>query len=150
MIGTVSKEELASALGLSEHLKSMLLTYELRHWAANLGSDEVKVKWSLFLSRLDSMVKSGNVDDSLVLHLIHYLSTLDSATLLEKIGKMSSERQARFLVLLNWVSTQGPDQSQKNNARSVCERILMAYRMDKFPEVYSSERIARAIQIVSS
>jgi len=150
MAGTVSREELASALGLSEHIKEMLFSYELSHWAANLKSNDVKVKWSGFLSRLDVMVKKGKVNDTLVLHLIHYLSTLDSASLLGKIGEMNRDRQVRFLVLLNWVATEGPDQSQRNNANSVCERILMAYRMDTFPEVYSEERITRAIQIADS
>jgi hypothetical protein len=150
MTGNVSNEELSAALSLGDHIKARIMDYEKKNWAANLSASAVKAEWSDFLSKLESSIKNNTINDEYLLSLINYLSTIDSVSLLEKIKQLDLNRQERFLQLLNWVAKKSPDQSQRENASQVCERILMAYRMEMYPEVYSAERISRAIQIIQS
>jgi hypothetical protein len=150
MTGNVSDQELSAALSLGEGVKRRIMDYEKKSWAANLSAGDVKKQWISFLSKLESAIKRNIIDDNSLLTLIHYLSTIDSVSLLEQIKKLDSERQQRFLQLLNWVAKESPDEAQRRNASQVCERILMAYRMEKYPEVYSPARMARAVQIIQS
>lgn len=150
MTGNVSNEELESALSLGDNIKARIMDYEKKSWAANLSASAVKGQWASFLAKLESAIKNNKIDDEYLLTLINYLSTMDSVSLLEQIKKLDSDRQERFLQLLNWVGMKSPIKEQRESATQVCERILMAYRMQKYPEVYSPARLARAVQIIKS
>tara|TARA_B100000949_G_C14287409_1_gene455073 strand:+ start:5134 stop:5622 length:489 start_codon:yes stop_codon:yes gene_type:complete len=150
MSGTLGKEQLEAALGLSESIKSMLRDFETKNWAANLSAPEVKKQWGMFISALESAVKTDRVNDELLINLIRFLSTLDSAALLEQIGQLDDGRQVRFMELMNWVAQESPDEGQRKNASQVRERILMTYRLNRYPDVYSTSRLARAYHVISS
>ena len=150
MKGKVSKEELDAALGLSDEVKNRINAYERNHWAANLDSPDMQISWGKFLSKLGHAIKNNSFSDELLVSLIHYLSTMDTVKLLDEVRKLDESRQTRFLQLLDWVAEESPDPSQRANAKSVKERILMAYRLNMYPEIYSPARLARAAQIVSS
>jgi hypothetical protein len=146
----VTSEQLKSALRLSDDLKGKIRDYEQRSWAANLSAPDLKIPWAAFLSKLEKSLKSNLFDDDLLISLIQYLSTLDTISLLEKIGELDIVRQTRFLQLLNWVAQESPDQERRQSAGYVIERMLMAYRYDRYREVYSQSRLVRAIKILSS
>jgi hypothetical protein len=150
MKGNVGNEELHSALNLSENVKSQIKDYETRNWAANLSASNMSDTWSQFISKLDSAIKEDKLDDGSIINLINYLSTIDTASLLEQIGKLNPARQNRFLELLNWMAQKSPVEEKKLAAEMVRERILMTHRMNKYPEIYSPTRLARAAQIVLS
>jgi hypothetical protein len=150
MKGNVGNEELHSALNLSENVKNQIKDYETKNWAANLSASSMSETWSQFISKLDSAIKEDKLDDESIINLINYLSTIDTASLLEQIGKLNPARQNRFLELLNWMAQKSPVEEKKIAAEMVRERILMTHRMNKYPEIYSPTRLARAAQIVLS
>lgn len=150
MQGSISSKELNCALSLDAGVKEKIAKYEKANWAANLSSPSVKLTWRKFLSKLEKAVSSEKLNDNLLIELIHYLSTKDSVDLIEQIGKLNQDRQVRFLELLNWVSTNGANAEQRENAGQVRERILMLYRMKEYPKIYSQARITRAMHIIKS
>lgn len=150
MSGNVSRNELKSAIDLNDELKGKINTYEQGHWAANLSSPEMKLPWSTFIAKLNSAIKKDSLQDSELINIMHFISTMDTVLLLEEIGKLDESRQSRFLDLLNWIAKDSPDESQRLNAQTIKERILMAYRLGTYQEVYSLTRLARATQLISS
>ncbi len=150
MTGNVSKEELGAALSLSEGVKGQIDAYEHRNWAVNLNAPDLKIPWSEFLSAFERGIKAGQFKNNEIVSLINYLSTMDTVGLLAKVGELDPTRQARFLQLLNWVASESKDMSQRSSAKGVQERILMAYRLENYPKIYSTARIARATQVMSS
>ena len=136
MRGTITEREFSSALNLSDELKEKLSNYETNNWAANISSSEVRRVWKGFVKELAVAMKEGRVNDNEIVGFIHYLTTIDTAVLLEQLGTLDEGVKARFLNLLNWVSQKSPELSQKKNAQSVVNRILMAYRLEVYPIVY--------------
>jgi mRNA-degrading endonuclease YafQ of YafQ-DinJ toxin-antitoxin module len=150
MIGNVSRKELIAALDINDELRNKISKYEQDNWAANISSPAMQVSWKTFLKSLERNIADNTLDDNTLIELIHFLSTTDSVELLDKIGELDPSRQSRFLELLNWVSEKSPSQQQKENACHVKERILMIYRMQQYPKIYSPARMARAAHIVKS
>lgn len=150
MRGTVTERELTSALRLDESLKSKLSEYEKSNWAANISSVEVRRIWTRFVKELGVALRENRVNDSDLVDFIHYLSTIDTVVLLAQLGKLDESMKTRFLQLLNWVSQKSPELSQRLNAQSVVDRILMAYRLETYPTVYSEERLAKAFKCVQN
>jgi len=147
--GIITTEELGAALNLSPSVQERVNDYERQNWAANLSSPDIHKQWTRFLSVMERALISNVIDDDFLINLIHYLSTMDTVLLLEQVRKLNEKRQSRFLELLNWIADESPDASQKANAASVRERILMAYRLDQYPHIYSPARLSRAIRVIS-
>jgi len=150
MSGSVSTNELDAALKLNDDLKLKINNYEQGHWAANLSTPEMKTSWSHFIKKLGVAIKKDKLDDDQLVQLMHFISTMDTVLLLDELRKLDKTRQTRFLDLLNWISVESPEESQRANASTVKERILMAYRLSMYPEVYSLSRLARATQLITS
>lgn len=146
--GTIGTGELKAALSLDKEIKGRIAQYEKENWAANLSTPVIQEDWRQFLRRLESALKSKSLDDEILIELIQHLSTQDSVALIDQIGKLNASRQSRFINLLNWVSdSEDAAESLRNGAVNVRERILMAYRMKQYPNVYSTQRLDRAIRL---
>jgi hypothetical protein len=150
MTGTVTTDTLKSALNLSDDLKKKIQEYETKNWAANLSAKTVSSTWQAFINKLGDAIKKDHLSDDVIIDLIQYLSTLDTANLLEEIGNLNPEKQKRFLDLMNWIVEFSPDENKRNAASNIRERVLMAYRLANYPNIYSSSRIERAMQVLSS
>lgn len=150
MSGNITVRELDSALSLNDDLKQKLTDYEKKNWAANISSPEVKKVWKKFIVRLSEAVKREKVSESDLISFIHFLSTVDTVLLLSQIDELDQGRKVRFLQLLNWVAEKSPEPSQRSNAQSVVNRILMAHRMESYPIVYSEERLAKALKVIQN
>ena len=148
MQGNVSPEELSYSLSLAPELKDKIADYEKKSWAADVDSEWLQTSWRDFLQYLEKAVKKDNLDDKELISLISFLSTKDTVNLLDIIGGLNEDRQLRFIELLNWVADKSSISEQKQAAIQVKERILMTYRMAKYPIVYSQSRISRAIKIM--
>jgi hypothetical protein len=149
MLGIVSDKELSAALSLPAELKEKITAYERKNWAADLESPSLKDSWRHFLNSLEGAVNQDKLDDTAIIELIHYISTRDSALLLDHIGRLSAAKQERFMVLLNWVANESKNPQHQRNAQSVMERILMAYRLHQYPKVYAPKRLEQAIRLVT-
>ena len=146
--GTVGAGELEAALSLDNELKGKIAQYEQENWAANLSTPVIQADWRQFLRRLESALKSKSLDDDILIELIQHLSTQDSIALIDQIGRLNPARQNRFINLLNWVAdNKDAGESLQRAAQNVRERILMAYRMKQYPNVYSTQRLDRAIRL---
>jgi hypothetical protein len=150
MQGNVSPYELGYSLSLEPELKEKISDYEKKSWAADIDSDWLQTSWRDFLRHLEKAVENDDLDDKDLISLISYLSTKDTVNLLHVIGGLNEDRQSRFIELLNWVADKSVSSEQKQAAIQVKERILMTYRMAKYPIVYSQSRISRAIKIMSA
>lgn len=150
MSANIHQEQVDAALTLSPSLQRRIADYERAHWAANIDDPDTQKLWRVFLSKLKHKVESNTLNDDILMQMLKYLSTLDTASLLAQIKKLSKSRQDRFITLLNWVAENDPDDLQKEAASQIRERILMTYRMKQFPKIFSPERIARATDVIQS
>lgn len=150
MSGVIGKKELEAALQIPAPLKERITKYERNKWAANLESPNFRNTWKDFIKKLESSVSSPDFNDNQLVDLIYHLSTMDTAELLEIIGRLAPAKQDRFIMLINWISEESPHKQQKAHASSLKERLLMAYRLEMYPKVYSTARIARATQQLKS
>lgn len=146
MSGVIGKKELDAALEITPKLKSKITQYERNKWAANLDAPNFKSTWKDFLKKLEKSVSDPEFNDNQLVDMIYHLSTLDTAELLDIIGRLNPAKQNRFLMLVNWIADESPHEGQKNNALALRERLLMTYRLHVFPRIYSTARIARATQ----
>lgn len=148
--GVVGDAELKAALQLDSSLRVKISEYEQKTWAANLNTPVIQRDWRIFLSKLEKALSSKSLDDNLLIDVVEHISTMDTVALLEQIGKLNQERQSRFLHLLNWVAeNEDASESSQKSATAVRERILMAYRLQQYPHVYSTQRLDRAIMLAS-
>jgi hypothetical protein len=146
MSGVIGNKELEAALQIPSSLKDRITQYERNKWAANLDAPNFQATWKEFMAKLEKSVSDPNFNDNHLVDLIYHLSTLDTVELLEIIGRLNPVRQKRFLMLVNWIADESPHPEQKSNASSLRERLLMTYRLQAFPKIYSTARITRATQ----
>lgn len=148
--GLVGDAELKAALQLDPKLRAKISEYEQGTWAANLSTPVIQSDWRIFLSKLEKALSTKTLDDNLLIEVVEHISTMDTVSLLDQVGKLNPERQTRFLHLLNWVAENDEAApSAKKNANIIRERILMAYRLKQYPQVYSTQRLDRAIRLAS-
>lgn len=150
MTASIHQEQVDAALTLSPSLQHKIAEYERTHWAANTEEPGMQKLWNTFLSRLKHRVENNSLDDDTLIEMLKYLTTLDTASLLAQIKRLSKRRQDRFIMLLNWVAESDPEPLQKEAAAQIRERILMAYRLKQYPRVFSPDRIARATEVIKS
>jgi hypothetical protein len=148
MAGSVGQEELQFALSLESSVKVKFADFERAHWAADLNTPPINTDWKQFISQLEHTLANDTLDDQVIIKLINYLSTIDTAELLWQIGRLSRPRQVRFLYLLNWLADKDEGRAQVNALR-VRDRLMMSYRLKQYPRVYATERLERAIQVIS-
>jgi hypothetical protein len=150
MTGHVGTLELRKAIKLPDDLKARITAYEQSNWAANVTSPDIKQLWKDFYVLLEKAIANDKLDDKILLTIICHLSTLDTVSVLTHIEKLEKSRQQRFIQLLNWVAENNDDEELKANASQVVERILMVYRGQVYPELFSPSRIERATQIITN
>lgn len=146
--GHLGIDALNSAMTLDDSLKQLIANYEQNKWAANITLPDVQQNWRIFLSKLESAIKTNALTDNTLTELISHLATMETVYLLEQIGKLDSARQERFIQLLNWLADNGETDEERDNASQVRERILMSYRLAMYPKIFSPARIERAIHLL--
>lgn len=150
MSANIHQEQVEAALSLSPSLQQRIAEFDRATWAANIDEPSTQKLWSTFLSKLKHRVESNTLKDETLIDMLKYLSTLDTASLLSQIKRLSRRRQDRFVMLLNWVADNDEDPLQKEAAMQIRERILMTYRLKQYPKIFSPERIARATDVIKS
>lgn len=148
--GTVGIEQLEAALRLPVPLLDALYRVEVNQWAADINHEQVEQLWKTFMNRLESLLKGKKLKDEQLLRLIDFISTVDTVRLLDTVGHLDPVVRDNLLHLLNWLASSSEDTSRRVGAENTLERILMAFRMSCYRNVYSPERLARAVTIVQN
>lgn len=148
--GVVGIEQLEAAMRLPAPLLDALHRVEVNQWAADTNNEMIAQGWKTFMNRLESLLKGKKLSNEQLLKLIDFISTVDTARLLDTVGHLDPVVRDNILHLLNWLASSAEDTARKAGAENTLERILMAFRMSCYRNVYSPERLARAVAIVQN